>query len=127
MNLFGVPIVYSLSINLDYIEIPILFKYKFPAQKINFALFAGPYVALKARAKGTFTVSGSGYEESEDVDLEDVKSTDFGLTFGADAAYKIGKGCIIIDLRYSLGLVEIADGSDAKNSAFTLMLGFAFK
>lgn len=126
----GIPITYDVAIKIDYLEIPVLFKYKIRSKgKFLPALFAGPYIAFKTLGEGSATIKALGLEESEDLELEGLKSTDFGLTFGGSLGYDIGHSSIIIDIRYSLGLSKLStyeDDPDMKNSAFSILLGYAF-
>jgi hypothetical protein len=44
---YGVPYSYDFGFKLNYMEIPILMKYKFPANgKLKSSLFAGPYLGF---------------------------------------------------------------------------------
>jgi hypothetical protein len=130
-SIYDVPYSYDFSLRLDYIEIPLLMKYRIPTRgKFTPGIFAGPYVAFKVSAKAALTVESEGMKQTQEVDIEDVKKMDFGLAFGANLDFDIGHSSIIIDIRYSLGLSKISeyeDDPDMKNSAFTLMLGYAFK
>jgi hypothetical protein len=113
---------------LDYLEIPVLVKIIFPSPGgVNPYLFAGPAVAIKVSGKVKAEFAG----ESDEEDIEDMKSTDFGLVIGAGVDFgfgALGKGTLSVDIRYSLGLSTISDfeGDDVKNGAFSLMVGFSF-
>jgi hypothetical protein len=90
-------------------------------------LFAGPVLALKLSGKGKFEYGA----ESDEEDIEDMKSTDFGLVIGAGVDFGLGvpgTGKMTLDVRYSLGLSTISDfeGEDIKNGVFSLMVGFSF-
>lgn len=67
------------------------------------------------------------YENAVEVedDIEDVKTMDFGLVFGAG----INIGPATIDARYNLGLTTTDDSEDefdVKNSVISIMLGYSF-
>jgi hypothetical protein len=130
-SLYGAPYSYDFSFRLDYIEIPILMKYRIPTRgKFTPSIFAGPYVAFKASAKAVLTVESGGVKQTQEVDIEKVKTMDFGLAVGANLDFDIGHSSIIFDIRYSVGLLKISEyenDPEMKNSAFTLMLGYAFK
>ncbi len=128
---YGIPYSYDIRVKLNYLEIPVLLKYKFHTQgKLKPSLFAGPYVGFNTSAKMFTRVEVIGIKETEEEDVADeVRNTDFGLIVGASLDYDIGHSIIIIEVRYSMGLTRIPedpDASDAKNSVFTLMLGYAF-
>ncbi len=136
---------YDYSMELNYLEIPVLLKYQIPTRgKFKPALFLGPYVAFKMGAKLTGTykyestyeydgeVYNEDYEENIDEELSLIERTDFGIVVGASLDIEVGSGSLIIDARYNLGLTGLSkfdEESDPgmKNSAFTLMLGYAFK
>jgi hypothetical protein len=115
----------SYEIKMNYLELPTLLVYNIPTGgKIRPNIFVGYYAAFKllAVAKRMY-LSGS-----EDEELE-VKKKDSGIVFGGSVLIDIGSGKLIVDARYSKGLSKIVESGpvDIKNSAFTLMLGYAFK
>lgn len=106
----------DVSINLDYVEIPVLAKLNMPMIP---GFYAGPALAFNTAA-----------EDEDGNEIENVKGTDFGLVLGADYALPIGTmGKAILDARYTMGMSTI-DDSDAdlsiKNSVFSIMAGYAF-
>jgi len=114
---------------LDYVEVPLLLNFSFAKEGSSFvpSIFAGPYAGFNARAKIKVTEAGESYSE----DFKDeVKDTDFGLTFGIGLGKKIGSGKITIDVRYDLGLTNIAEGmsegESVKNKSWLFMLGYYF-
>lgn len=126
--IYGYGYSYDLSIEINYLEVPVLLKYKIlPKGNYTPSLFAGPYVAFQMSTKASATVEVEGVTQTEETVMDEVKSIDLGVTVGGSLGIKMGSGSIILDLRYSLGLTKIADDTDAKNSSFTLMLGYAFK
>ncbi len=136
---------YEYTFKFNYLEIPILLKYKIPtSRKLKPNLFVGPCMAFKlsARLTGSYKyednyayTGDSGYNSyaaEVDEELDDIKTTDFGLVMGAGLDIEMGSSSLVIEARYNLGLTglsKFADASDpvAKNYAFTLMLGIAFK
>ncbi len=114
------------KLKLSYIEIPVLAKFM-PTMTGNIkpSIFAGPFVGLRMSAK---------VSDGASVDVKDnVKSTDFGIAFGAGVAYGMTKGAITLDARYDLGLSKIGkapSGGTAPNiktSAILVMLGYSIK
>lgn len=121
---------YDAEYKLDYFEIPLLLKFIIPLKGsgVKPALFAGPSIAFNMSAK-TKVESG---DESFEEDIEDVKSTDFGLVFGGGLGFPVGNGELGVDIRYILGLSTIddsADSFDVKNGVlnFNLYYGFNLK
>lgn len=111
--------------NLNYVEIPVLAKLQIPTQgSIKPSLFVGPALGVKLSGKAKAEYAG----ESEEEDIEDIKSTDFGLVFGGGVDFGLGKGYLIVDLRYTLGLTTLSEfeDDDVKNGVFSLMIGYSF-
>jgi len=95
---------------LSYINIPVLVKYNTSS---GFFVETGPQVG--------FLVSAKVKADNVLVDVKDqFKTTDFSWAFGL--GYDIIEYDFGVNLRYNLGLVNIADGgnSDLKNSVFQL-------
>ncbi|MBI4720357.1 MAG: PorT family protein [Chitinivibrionia bacterium] len=109
----------TITMKLDYIEVPILAVIKLPAaEKLEVQGFAGVSLAFKMSAK----VSDGG---EEDID-EYIKGMDYGLTVGAGLAYDLGTAKILFDGRWTYGLSSIDDTDtewDVKNSDFLVMAG----
>jgi len=118
----------SKSLAIDYLELPLLLKLKFPTQgSINPNLFVGPYISLKVSDKGEIKVLGIELEE----ELIKVKDSDFGLVFGGEIDFKVSSAMVILDIRYDLGLVNVAEPilgieNEMKNRSLILMVGFGF-
>ena len=109
------------KIKLDYIDVPILFKYSFPTEG-NFKpnLFAGPMVGLLMSAK------------MDDNDIKDgMKDINFGAAFGIGATMQMETMAVTMDARYTLGLTNTLDIPDEvdvswKTGDISIMLGLAF-
>jgi hypothetical protein len=109
------------AIKLDYVEVPVLFKGRFGSGGAKPSVFAGPAVGFKVTGKTEF--------EGEEEDVEDLKSTDFGIVFGAGLDLAAGSGSFILDVRYTLGLTTIDDTDnpdDVKNGVWSFSVGYAF-
>jgi hypothetical protein len=135
---------YDYNLKLNYLEIPVLLKYKIPTRgKLKPNLFLGPCMAFKlsARLTGSYKYEENyaypgesgyvSYTGNIDEELDEVKTTDFGLIIGAGVDIEMGSSSLVIEARYNWGLTglsKFADASDpgAKNAAFTLMMGIAF-
>lgn len=121
-------ILASKFLAIHYLELPLLLKLKFPTQdSINPSLFAGPYVSLKLSDKGKIKVLGVKLEE----EWVKIKDSDFGLVFGGEIDFKVKNAIVILDIRYDLGLVNIAEPflgieNKMKNRSLILMVGFGF-
>jgi len=67
--------------------------------------------------------------EDDEEDIDDVKSTDFGLVFGGGFDYEMGEGFLTFDARYALGLTSLDDSDleeDIKNTGIMFMVGYGF-
>ena len=111
---------------LNYIHVPVLFKFKFGEGGFTPLLFAGPYLS--------FLMSGTGteYEFNESYDAKPShKSTVYGLSFGLGLEKKLAKVMLVLDVRYNLDLVrnDIADIKEpwsSKTRVLTFMIGIGF-
>lgn len=117
----------DVTIQLDYLEIPILVKYSFgvPGAPARPSIFAGPAFGLNLSSKVKAEAGGESVEE----DLEDIKDTDLGLVFGAGLAFHLSGYSLGLDVRYNLGLTSIDDtgeGFDVKNNVISLLVSFGF-
>ena len=97
-----------------YFEFPVLAKMTFYSERqIKPNIFAGPALAFKY-----FALNNTGI-------LEDIRSTDFGLIFGAGVEF----WKLSLDVRYNRGLVNFdksEDDIDLKNQAISFMVGYSF-
>jgi hypothetical protein len=118
----------NFSLSYDYIEIPILFKFEFPLTdnpNIKPAVFAGPFVAFKTKAKVTLSVNG----ETEDADIKYVAPRDYGFQIGGALGVNLGKYELGFDVRYILGLTSVdtsVNSFDIKNSVINFNVYFCF-
>ncbi|MFN4198616.1 MAG: porin family protein [Flavobacterium sp.] len=123
-NFDGFNIKVKETVNLGYLNIPIMAKY-YVSDK--FSLLAGPQIGLNLSAKAKAEASFEEISFSETVDIKDeVETLDLGLNFGA--AYSISEK-IFIEGRYNFGLSNIvkdSDGDKAMNGVFQLSLGYRF-
>ncbi|MEB8329919.1 porin family protein [Flavobacteriaceae bacterium KMM 6897] len=107
----------DLKVNLDYINVPVLFQYMYDN---GFRLQAGPQVGFLTSAK----VKGDGIS----VDIkDDIKSIDFALSVGASYVHPpSGFG---VDARYNYGISNINedDSSKAFNRGFQVGVFYLFK
>jgi len=118
----------TLTLTLDYFEIPLLFKLLIPVEgsTIRPSIFAGPAVGFNTTANFKVEVD----DQSQEMDIKDeVTSTDFSLVFGGGVGFMVGKNELGIDIRYILGLSSIDDTSDnldLKNNVINFNAYFGF-
>jgi len=114
---------YTDKIFANYVEIPLLLKFRIPTPGISPFVFAGPSVGFKLSEK--FTRDGT------DVPLDEslLKGNDYGAIFGGGV--NIGHH-FQVDVRYSLGLQKVIDTVegetpvDVKNGVWSATIGIAF-
>lgn len=103
----------DLKLELNYINVPLLFQYMF---NNGFRLQAGPQLGILVGAKA----------DGADV-KDDFENLDLGLTFGASyVSTSTGLG---VDGRYNLGLAKVneAGGDDIFNRGFQLGIFYMFQ
>ncbi len=113
----------SASLKLSYVELPLLFRAKFGSGETRPFILAGPALGVKASCK----INGTSGSVSVDADCNDadfnVKSTDFGVMFGAGVAHQRFSASV----RYDLGLSNLSKdadpGTSAKNRSILVLLG----
>jgi hypothetical protein len=116
----GIPV--ETTLKYDYTEVPVLIRYsQRGGGRLTPTLFAGPYVAFRRSAEATYTSGGRAVTET----LQDQRDSDYGITFGASLAYKLGAIALVADLRYDLGLTDVdkAPGSTFNHRALAIMIG----
>jgi hypothetical protein len=111
------------SFRISYIEVPVLLKYRIPAEG-NGKLFSphaygGGALAFKIGCTAKSLTTTTDCEAVGD----DIESTDFSLVFGAG----VDIGRAMIDARYDLGLTKIEKEVDVKNGTFYLLAGWTFR
>ncbi len=118
----------KVTMKVNYLEIPVLAKLSIPTPgNVRPSLFVGPSLAIKLSSKLKIEYAG----ESEEEDIEELKSTDFGLVFGGGIDFGLGRGKLTVDARYTLGLTKVHEPEegeeiDIKNGAISIMVGYFF-
>ena len=112
------------TFKLSYLRVPVLFGLNFQRNGLGPHLFAGPSIGLKVGCDIEASAQGQTASSSCSDGGLDLKSTDFAVTGGAGITLPVGRGTFSIDARYTLGLTDITDGSNAKNQGFSVGAGF---
>ena len=119
----------SESINLNYLEMPVLIKFGLGSAK-TFFLYGGPSIGYWLN--GNFTISfedtstGDSDTLSEKIIFdEDTNRTEFSLQLGM--GYLIANK-ILLDVKYGIGLSDISSFGDtaSKNRVLQLSIGMPF-
>ncbi len=115
------------SIDLSYVEIPLLFRVATPSTPAG-RLFGeiGPSIAFKVDC--TISASSGGVSASSSCANagQDAKSVDYGGIVGAGYEFPMGTYGLSLGVRYNYGLAEIASGSNVKNRNVQLVAGLRF-
>lgn len=125
----------DLTLKMDYIEIPVLLRVPLGSgSSVSPYLLGGGAVSFEASCK--FSGESGGISIDVDCDGNDYelelqrKSTDFSAVVGAGVAIPAGSGAVILEGRYTLGLVDLNDSGDSndsfKNRAGSVFVGYSF-
>ncbi len=116
------------KMTLGYIEFPVLARGTVPIESspLRPALFAGPYLALKATCNA---IASNGQSATCEQVGSNARGADFGLTFGGGVGFPLSEKVLgEIEARYDLGLTKIDSGAnpaDVKNRSFMVFVGFS--
>jgi hypothetical protein len=103
---------------VHYLQVPVLFQYRddrMPDHKYVFYVNGGPYAAFALNNQ---------MRPADAVQITDRKKTDWGATVGIGFQTPICKQQIRFDLRYDIGMSEIANQpSDYRTKALSLTVG----
>ena len=116
----------DVNFKLKYLEVPLLFGYRFPTGGVQPYVVGGGQMGIKVGC----TLSGeqdgvTASIECDDPDLGmDVKSFDVAAVGGFGLSVPVGTSSLAFDLRYALGLLKIASDTKTKNHGFTLGVAY---
>ena len=113
-------------LNLNYIEIPLLFKFYPPLDSaIRPMFFAGPYLAFKSSFEDRWEYG----ELSGNDDVPTFRERETGFAAGGGLDFPVGKGMrMSAEIRYSRGLSTLSKDAEEKgySSVFAILVGIAF-
>jgi hypothetical protein len=112
----------DVSLNLNYLSLPVLFKYKVPNSGLG--IYIGPQFGYLMSASGSASLNG----QSGSISVKDqFKSSDVSGVFGAEYYFAQGFG---ISARYQLGFVNVSQaassGETVNNHGFAFTIGYRF-
>lgn len=119
----------ELTLELDYVEIPVLLRLAIPAgMLLRPYVYGGPAVAFEVGCQARITFDGLSISGDCDDDF-DRRTVDVGMMFGGGVGLPVGVGRILLEARYNVGLVNLPDdpedGPDVKNRALNVLAGFS--
>lgn len=111
----------DLTYRLDYVKVPVLAKFWFGSPGlIEPHILLGPYGSYNINAEITGSPDGT-------LDISDeVNDYDYGIIGGVGVDFNFGLSRFSLQGRYSYGLSELFEESDAKSRVFSLVAGFTF-
>ena len=112
----------TFSLNLNQIQVPVLFKANFSSGGVRPFVTAGPAFGFKASTKAKLE-GVSATEDFEDDSGDDIETVEYSLVFGGGVKF----GHASIEARYDLGLNDLSkDTDEAKSRTFSVLFGFSF-
>jgi hypothetical protein len=120
------------SLQLDYIEIPVLFVLPFgTGAGMAPHVYAGPAFAFEAGC--SFGFSGGGFNVSADCDDGDGEFTgdrrklDVGAMIGGGISVPMGPGAVLLEARYNFGLINLIKDSNEtlRNRSGAVLVGYS--
>lgn len=101
---------------LDYINVPVLAKV-YLIQGLS--LEVGPQFSFKVNEE----IDSNANNDGGDLGLNEAEDFEFGVAAGVSFSTEMG---LFATGRYNMGLTEVVDGMDAKNSVFQIGIGYKF-
>lgn len=94
----------SYSLDVDYLEIPVLLKFKIPLNwSVKPGLLAGLYAAFKLRANRTLRI----WEEQNSKRVSSVNDLDYGLVFAINSEFSAWSRQLLFEIRFNWGLASM--------------------
>jgi hypothetical protein len=111
----------------DCIQVPLLLKVNVMPGPISPMIFGGPYGAYRLTAKEVSYIDG--VREEYDV-KEDSVAFDYGVAFGGGLDFNLAALKLTAEVRYNLGLANLAKdpepGFSVKNRTLMFLVGIGF-
>lgn len=127
------------NIRLSFIDVPVLVRAAFGSGNLRPYIAAGPYAGYLLSAKAKIDEARfngqpvDGFEGQEEDVKDDLKSFDFGLNFGGGLSIPAGRGNLMVEALYNLGLSNLEDSgdnteavSDARNRGVMVKAAYSF-
>lgn len=108
-----------------YVQVPLLLKFRFPnASPVTPFAQAGPSMALQTAAGVESSVAGTGQIRR----FDSIERFDLGAAVGGGIRYSFADSALLLDLRYTPGILDVAaaDDMDLRTDTFMLSLAYLF-
>jgi len=132
----GTPATVEGALKLDYLELPLLAKFRLPGSPSMMPnLYLGPTAALNLASKLTGDLTAAGGSASGEADLKNqMESLLLGGAIGGGFDLKMGKGLLTFDARYSKSFSDmfkaassgVLSGADPRSNSVTVTAGYSF-
>jgi len=112
----------NIKIKLNYLELPLLIGYRFPATGLRPYVVGGAHVGFKTGCEFEASQGGQSFSsdcDNPDLDIGDFSDTDFALEGGGGLILPVGRNDLTFDVRYVAGLKNIEKSSEVKNRGWT--------
>ncbi len=111
----------NFDVKLNYVNLPLNWRYKFDLDDIFMTFDAGPFAAIAF--SGKITDDGSSEKLDFGTSTGQIHYVDFGIKLG----YQVEFESLRIGIAYNIGLNDIAAGKAEvlKNKSFTFLLGIS--
>ncbi len=97
---------FEATYSATYLEIPVLVRYHpLPDNDFNPNIFVGPVIGMNFGSKGKIDLGAFGSSEGK---IQNVSFFQLGLSFGAGGQYEFMNGFLVFDVRYYMGLTNLA-------------------
>lgn len=105
--------LYAYGYKFDYLEIPVLLKYKLVENaRMQPSLYMGPAASFLLKAE-TYQEGAFSFRDYESDIKDGMKSMDFNLVFGGEIEFRSSKRVkLLLDVRYSIGLANSVDPAE---------------
>ncbi|MFN7118281.1 MAG: porin family protein [Saprospiraceae bacterium] len=118
--------IYERKLMMNYLEVPVLAKWRIGSETIKAQLLLGPTFGYAL--DGTVKANG----EKTDLDLDDVTRLDIGVLFGAGFDIPLGPGSVFVDGRYGLGITNLNNAANADdfhwhNRTISVGVGYIYR
>ena len=117
-------------LRMNYLSLPVLARFTFPAGSFTFSGLAGGFCAYALN--GRYTVKYNQEEpDKSDVEFGNIRHFDAGVCAGAGVGFRVGPGDLFIDFRFDYGLTVYNDwrylgSGDHAFYSYCLGLGYLF-
>jgi hypothetical protein len=112
----------SLNVKMDYLEMPVLAKFRFGSNRLTGYTALGPSIGYAITGSTTFKADDTEisekirFDDSYDVDNQRDNRFDIGAVLAFGMQYKLGIGSIVLDARAALDVNDYAKPSGSRAS-----------